>query len=206
MKRGQKKVIDVVPTVSPGETAPAVPARRGRIQAFEFSISFDYLATQIFPGTKGPEARGRLIDLLRQCPNQEIRNVVTLWDRTPPSKRRNLLIENLCERANVDCRWLVEKAAGMLFDLGADLTKMIVALAQPEVVQKTIECAMGEDGYKDRKLFLQGSGFIPAPVSQFGLMVNNQLPGGGAPVPQQAQAANVGSLEDDNMADSQFGE
>jgi len=208
MKKGQRQIIDVTPTVAPGETLPAKPDKPGRMRTYEFPISFDYLAKEIF-GTKqtGPAARGRFIDLLRNCGDDEIRKVVTLWDSTPPSRRSKLLIEDLCQRANVECRWLVEKAAGLMFDLGGDVSKMIVAISQPEVIRKTVQQALKADGHKDRKLFLQGSGFVPAPVNQFGLMVNNQLPGPGQPPAHgPAPITNVLSIEEQNMAEDQFGE
>jgi hypothetical protein len=72
-------------------------------------------------------------------------------------------IEELADASGVQRRAILEAVAGVQFDLGYDLSHLIVSQQLPTVVERSIKVAKTTRGFKDRELLMKHSGFIPVP-------------------------------------------
>ena len=178
------------------------PPPPGALQVLdENRFSLDYIARKV-------GGKQFLVDLARNCGDAEIKAFVAAWDSLTKSKKSKTSLELVCQQVSIDPSWLYGRVSEEVSRRGADCTKLIGALAAPEVMQKTVDMAKTNDGWRDRQMFLKAARIIPTPThaNQFSLLAF----GGAIGVPEQEPeeevvepSAPVGlpSIEESNMAD-----
>ena len=104
----------------------------------------------------------RPFDYLRSSEDPDARKVVDAYLSVPESYRRLLPAEAFCRAAGVSPERVLEIIAGVAVRLGAQASTVVAAVMHPRVVMKTVERALGRDGYKDRLILHKAVGFLPS--------------------------------------------
>lgn len=126
-----------------------------------------------------------VIASLRLCDDADSGKFLDVWDRISASDLEFVSVEEVCVAAGVAPKRLLEIAVSSLVEDGMNAGKIIAATYHPRVIRATAQCAeLFPDNQSDRRLFLQGTGFLPAPVNRpggvFAPTINLNMP----PVPQ----------------------
>jgi hypothetical protein len=140
------------------------------------------------------------IEALRgdDCPDSQ--SFIGLYDRVSVSDRARLSVEEIFTVSGLSARRFVEIVTGALMQRSEDVTKMMVSVAKPQVVQATIKAAIDSlpilditgrvvghtnGDIKAMEIFHKATGFLPTPK---GSTINlNQL----------NQTAQLGKGDDD---------
>jgi hypothetical protein len=93
------------------------------------------------------------------------------WDALTPAKQKATSLDALCEAAGVPVSEFLARVAPKAHEIGSNLAKMFVGMAQPHMVKRSIEAGMESDGFRDRQMILQSGGIAPSPK---GINVNVQ--------------------------------
>lgn len=168
----------------------------------ENRFSLDYIARKV-------GGKQFLVDLARNCGDAEIKAFVAAWDGLTKSKKKTTALELVCQQVSLDPSWLFGRISEEVSRRGADCTKLIGALAVPKVLEKTVEVALTDEGWRDRQMVLKAARIIPTPThaNQFSVLAF----GGVVGVPEQEQEevevvepsspAGLPSIEESNIAD-----
>lgn len=155
MKKGERKRTQDV-DVNPPDGALAVPPENGKLARFSDDVPLAYIARQL----GGPVG---LINMARYAPDMRSQQVVKLWDALPEIEKKDTAIETLCQAANISPAKFLGTIVEGMHSVHADTTKLIAIQFSPEVLRRTAEVAMTEEGHRDRKMFLQSTGILPTP-------------------------------------------
>lgn len=93
------------------------------------------------------------------------------WDAMTPAKQKATSLDALCEAVDMPVSEFLARVAPKAREIGSNLAKMFVGMAQPHMVKRSIEAGMEADGFKDRQLILQSGGTAPSPK---GIQIVNQ--------------------------------
>jgi hypothetical protein len=104
----------------------------------------------------------RPLDYLRFSEDPEARKVVGVYLSVPESYRRLLPAEAFCLAAGVSAGRVLEIIAGVAVRLGYLGSSVVAAVMLPRVLEKTIDRALQDDGYKDRLMLYKAAGFVPS--------------------------------------------
>jgi len=134
----------------------------------------------------------RAIEYLRESDAKEAIAVLKKWDSSKPIMRKKIPLEAFCLSVNVKPKVLIGVIMQAVVEHGSKATELMIAAAQPEIVQKTIKLAKTYRGSDERRIILQNRGVLPSPKNQ--VFINN------GSVDNRKQVANVslGQLESDN--------
>jgi hypothetical protein len=112
-------------------------------------------------------SKRQLIEYARLSDDDGVLGLVQRWDRLSPSDRRALSISDLCAAASVRFSKLLGEVTAQAFDLNTDVSGLIAAVTQPQVVKATVQSALrlGPEGVRDRQMLLAHSNFLPVPKS-----------------------------------------
>ena len=150
----------------------------------------------------------KAIEVLSEDDSWESRAFMERYCSVPISDRSRLKLEEFVAAADITPRRFVELVTGALMQQCQDITKMMVAVAQPKVIQATIKAAtdqvpitaydpelecMRVVGYtngdtKAMEIFHKATGFLPTPKGANTTINLNQL----------NQTANVNGEDDDD--------
>lgn len=150
---------------------------------------------------------GVAIQALAQDDSEDARSFTENYQKLSGSDRKRLRLEEIFTASGLSARRFVEVVTGSLMQQCQDVTKMMVAVAQPKVIQATIKAATDQVpitaydpklervkvvGYtngdtKAMELFHKATGFLPTPKGSNTTINLNQL----------NQTANVGAGEND---------
>lgn len=72
-------------------------------------------------------------------------------------------LDCLCASANIAPGEFLGKVTQVAFEQNMDVSNMIAAVHQPDVVAYTIRQALRPKGHQDRRMLFQHSGFLPTP-------------------------------------------
>jgi hypothetical protein len=114
------------------------------------------------------------IHFLRSSDAPEAQKFLEFYDSVPSRIRKAVPIEAYCAAAQVSPLRLLEIIAGTAWRLSASTSSMLHAMAQPTIVEKTIEFAQSPLGIQDRIILHKASGFLPMPKTQTTINVMNQ--------------------------------
>jgi hypothetical protein len=205
MKRGSRKAAEKVSAPEPGETA-ARP-RRGRLPQFDY-LSVDGLARHL-------GGRRKFIDLARLSTEELVRSVVARWDALTKSKQGSQNLDNLVADCGLDPGWFVGKVSETMFSNGVEVTKLLMAIATPAVIQHSIEQSLtGKNGFKDRELLLKAARVLPSaqpPQHNMAFMFGGTVPqidtDNNKEAPKQIEGSTEPpAVEDGNVIDQVFRE
>jgi hypothetical protein len=104
----------------------------------------------------------RPLDCLRCSEDPEARRVLDVYLSVPESYRRLLPAEAFCKAAGVSPWKVLESIAVVAVRQGAMVSAVIAAVRHPSVVQKTINRALQDDGFRECKMLHKAMGFLPA--------------------------------------------
>lgn len=104
-----------------------------------------------------------MIDLCLYCAgeSEEASRMVLLWRETIVDDRPKLIPEEMCRICDIQPAKLLGILASQAFQRNIDMSKMIMALHTPAVIQATAEFAQKSEGHQDRKMLLQAAGVVP---------------------------------------------
>jgi hypothetical protein len=102
------------------------------------------------------------LDYLRSSEDPDARKVVDVYLSVPESYRRLLPAEAFCHAAGVSPWRVLEIITGLAVRLGSLGSSIVAAVMLPQVVMKTIDRALQDDGYKDRLMLHKAAGFLPS--------------------------------------------
>jgi hypothetical protein len=98
-----------------------------------------------------------------------------------PQERRSHLPEEICERAGVAAGELMGAVCRAIWECGAAESSMLCAMAQPEVLERTVKLAKESEHFKDRELFFRLTGSLPDKGGTSINIVNQTMAATGAP-------------------------
>lgn len=106
---------------------------------------------------------------------------IEVYDSLDRRTQKNILPEEVCERANVDTARLVGIVGEYLWKNSSYNVDFMKAIAHPKVVAKTIKSALSNSrtAPADRTNFLKATGFLPQPKAVIGNTFNAPLIGAG---------------------------
>lgn len=191
MKRGQRKRLQ---PVSPGGEV-AIP--RSRLPVFRTRLNLSYILKRI-------GGKRAAIDYARMSAREEMVQLVQIWDSLSKSRQDATKPEDLLAQVDMAEADFLSEIVKVVHQASADVSRILVAIHQPTMIEKTIQFGKKEANWRDREMFLKGSGFLPVPTSQFGIMVNNNQGGGPQQTPQQVPDANLPPLEHENIQHQPF--
>lgn len=115
-----------------------------------------------------------VIAALRLSGDDETWKFLDKYDALSETDKQYLSVEEICVAAGVDTKRLLELAVSSLVEDGQSAGQIIAASYHPRIIKKTAESALHDDayidengrlqassGHQDRRLFLQGTGFLP---------------------------------------------
>ena len=105
-----------------------------------------------------------MIDLCTYCADEceEAGRIVIMYRETIVDDRDKLIPEELCKKADIAPARLLGVLAKAAFQRNIDLSKMLMAMHSPAVINATAEYALAENGHQDRRMLLQAAGVVPA--------------------------------------------
>jgi hypothetical protein len=118
------------------------------------------------------DARLKVICFVRMCAdsNRKLGDMVDRWDALSEQKQKKTTLDQLCQVVGLPAAEFIGIFAPRAYDLGFNLSKMFVGMAQPELVKRSIEAAMDtKTGFADRRMLLQAGGTAPSSKGGFNL-------------------------------------
>lgn len=113
--------------------------------------------------SKVPGGKHAFFDYARQSGIDSIKSVVAAWDALSNTDKRYATVEDLCEKVGVIPRLFFAEVTAIAIEMNNDVSNLVAAAFQPRIVEKSIKTALTTDGFKDREMQLQHSGFAPTP-------------------------------------------
>jgi len=141
---------------------------------------------RIIAGAGSTEAA---IAALRGDEHPDSQAFIEKYDSVSVSDRSRLTLEQIFTAAGLSARRFVEIVTGALMQQSADVTQMMVSIAQPKVIAATVKAAIEERpifdkegdvvGYtlgdvKAQEIFHKATGFLPMPKGSTTIINNNQ--------------------------------
>lgn len=176
-------------------TSLALPDTLTRAQAMNLNLSLPWNFT---PFTGHEEAfiaagltREKMLNFLRSSTRDEARRMMKRFDNLHPRERELVTVDHLIAAEGMDANDAVEIILGQAHRQGATIASMMVAVAHPDVMAKSIEFAKEAEGFNDRKMVLQTGGSVAVPKS----VINSTYVAGNMTTNKQVNI-NAPSLED----------
>ena len=132
MRLGERRRTDKLKTPTVGEQGRR--PKPGRLSKFAFELTLD----RITPLAGG---RGHFVEIARQSENEEVRQLVALWDSLPKREQNRCRLERLCEALGLDPATFLGDVAATAFARGIDVSKLLVAISQPNCLSE--DCGTG---------------------------------------------------------------
>ena len=121
-------------------------------------------------------------DLLQASDREEARRLWSVYDKVPPTFRRFLCPEAVCQAARVDpsrvVGWITEVAVRQNLQVAA----LVAAVSHARVVSKAVAVALTDAGHADRQDLHKAVGFLPTPKSAQTIVNVNQQATAVAPI------------------------
>lgn len=108
-----------------------------------------------------------VISALRLSDDPEAQQFLACYDRTSDSDLQHLTLEEIVVASGVQVKRLLELAVSALVEDSRSAGAIIAASYHTQVIRATAESGIRwADSHNDRRLFLQGTGFLPQSVSK----------------------------------------
>jgi hypothetical protein len=95
--------------------------------------------------------------------DEDARAVIDCFRKLKPREKNEVSPEYVCDLAGVKPADLAAQIFRMVYIYAGDAAALIEAAARPAVVQKTVNVALTDEGWRDRQMLHQHSGFLPRP-------------------------------------------
>jgi hypothetical protein len=100
-------------------------------------------------------------DLLQSAEDDNARRVWRAYNSVPPSFRRLLRPEAFCLAGGLSPKDVLVHIAVVAISQGVQLSSILGAVWLPNVVMKSIERGLRDDGVKDRQMMFRAVGLLP---------------------------------------------
>jgi hypothetical protein len=104
----------------------------------------------------------RPLEYLRNSEDPEARKVLQVYYSVPESYRRLLRPEDFCHAAGVSPWRVLEFITVVAVREGTQSSAIVASILGPRVVAKAVELALRDEGFRERRMLLQATGFLPA--------------------------------------------
>ncbi len=89
--------------------------------------------------------------------------LVEQFSRLSRDEQAHTRLEDLCAAAEITPGEFLGKVTQVAFEQNTDLSNLIAAVHQPDIVAYTIKQAKRPKGHQDRRMLFQHAGFLPTP-------------------------------------------
>jgi hypothetical protein len=157
------------------EKTPRVPISTGEGQtAYKRQLAYDQLGIDpkdvpITPLVAAQMTRiGRLtgykpaLELLAQSDDPEARKVYAAYVSVSRTYRKLISPEAYCFAAGVDPNRMLEAITVVAVRQGTRSATIVASIMNPQVVMKTVEMALQDRGFRERRILLRATGFLQA--------------------------------------------
>ncbi len=129
-------------------------------------LPFEATLAYVFKGSGGKVAAVNAARLLAED-DEKFKRFIYAWDSGTDKDRGAIRLESLCEAAELTPDEFLARIIPALWKRNTDISRVIAAIAQPQVVAATIDVATtgGSFGARDRQMLLEASGFLPSKQS-----------------------------------------
>jgi hypothetical protein len=114
----------------------------------------------------GHITRRRFMELAHLARDPRIDPLVEDWDRMKPPLQQAVDLETLCEAHGVDATHFISVVGEAEMRFRDNASVILACFGLPDIVKQSIEVGMGragEEGWRDRRMLMQHSGFLPQP-------------------------------------------
>lgn len=105
---------------------------------------------------------------LKCAPGEDARNIVDLYYNLSMRLRQSVPIEAYCYAAGVDPAKILALIATTVATVAQQTSQILSAATHLNVVEKTIDMALTDDGIADRATLHKATGFLPTPAAARG--------------------------------------
>lgn len=139
------------------------------------------LADKILPLTSItrhlPDGKRTFIEYARLVgdTDERFKQMLEKWDSTSRGEQLLIPLEELARTYNITPGELLGKVTQVAYEHNTDISNYMAAVMQPDVVKKTIDMALTEEGFKDRELLHKHSGFTPTPQQGSNILIQSKL-------------------------------
>lgn len=133
-----------------------------RPMPFDSSLSY---AFRMVGGIETAIAGARLVH-----GEERIKKILWAYDQLSERDKRAVRLEDLCAAVEMAPSEFLAYVVPEIYRRGVDMAQLISAVAHPRIVEASVIAAQMSDGFSDRKLLLEASGFLP---QKNGLVINN---------------------------------
>jgi hypothetical protein len=157
------------------EKTPRVPISTGEGQtAYKRQLAYDQLGIDpkdvpVTPLVAAQMTRiGRLtgfkpaLELLAQSDDPEARKVYAAFVSVSRTYRKLVSPEAYCFAAGVDPHRMLEAITVVAVRQGTQSASIVASIMNPQVVMKTVEIALQDGGFRERRMLLKATGFLSA--------------------------------------------
>jgi hypothetical protein len=107
-----------------------------------------------------PAPTVRPLDFLGSSEDHEARKVLEVYLSVPESYRRLLRPEDFCHAAGVSPWRVLEIITVVAVRQGAQASAVVASIEHLRVVEKTVERALQDDGWRERMIMHKATGFL----------------------------------------------
>jgi hypothetical protein len=157
------------------EKTPRVPISTGEGQtAYKRQLAYDQLGIDpkdvpVTPLVAAQMTRiGRLtgckpaLELLAQSDDPEARKVYAAYQSVSRTYRKLISPEAYCFAVRVDPHRMLEAIAFVAVRERTQAATIVASIMSPRVVAKTVDVALQDHGFRERRILLKATGFLPA--------------------------------------------
>lgn len=105
--------------------------------------------------------RAALIELARLSGHEGVRAVVSEWDGLGVNRRAHTRLEALCEACEIVPAEFLGHVVEAAFAHNTDVSKLLLAVSAPRIVQKSVKHALTNAGFRDRQMLLEAAHIVP---------------------------------------------
>lgn len=110
------------------------------------------------------------IEGARLVREDRFKRVVWAWDQLSGRDRLAVKLETLLEAAEIGTSEFLSHVVPAIYQRNVDIAQMVSAVHHPAIVEASVVAAQFSDGFQDRKMLLEASGFAP---KGGGVTINN---------------------------------
>lgn len=139
-----------------------------------------------------------------QDEDERFKKITFAWDQATLRDRDAVRLEDLCAAADITPDEFLGAVIPVIYRRNQDISRIIAAMAQPKVLEATIQSAQTQWGSLDRQMLHQASGFLPTKAGQQ-INIDNRkqtLVAGGKVTSVEPGAAGLPSFEQDMIEGS----
>jgi len=136
--------------------------------------------------------------------DERFKKITYAWDNASLRDRDTVRLEDLCAAADLTPDEFLGAVIPVIYRRNQDISRIIAAMAQPKVLEATIQAAQTQFGSLDRQMLHQASGFLPTKAGQQ-INIDNRkqtLVAGGKVSSVEPGAAGLPSFEQDMIEGS----